>query len=140
MVLGYVGSAPDVKEFSPGNKGAQLRLATNEKRKDASGVMQEYTEWHNISAYNNLASVVEKYVKMGSQIYVEGKMRTREYTSKDGQKKHRMDIVAEKIELISSPFEAARGNKKTEAVPVATPPAGSEQPLPLHDDGNDLPF
>lgn len=98
ILLGNVGAEPDVRILNGGVKCARIRVATTEKYTDKNGNKQEQTEWHTISLWRGLADVVDKYVHKGSQLYIEGKLRTREY-EQEGVKKYATEIVAEDMKL-----------------------------------------
>ena len=87
ILIGNVGVDPEVRytgDASNGAKVATIRLATSERYKDRSGNLQEHTEWHTVVAWRNTADVVEKYVKKGTQIYIEGRLRTRSWEDQTG--------------------------------------------------------
>jgi len=106
MLIGNVGKDPEVR-YLDGNsasgekaKVAQFTLATTERYRDRSGEMRENTEWHNIVAWRGLADTVEKMVKKGSQLYIEGRIRTRSWDDKSGNKRYTTEIVADNIQLL----------------------------------------
>ena len=107
MLIGNVGQDPEVRylESNPQNPGgnakvATIRLATSERYRDRNGEQRENTEWHNIVVWRSQADVVEKFVRKGSQIYVEGKLRTRSWTDQTGNKRYTTEIVADTIQLL----------------------------------------
>ena len=108
MLIGNVGKDPEVRYLEnnpsaqPGTnpKVAQFTLATTERFRDRSGETRENTEWHNIVAWRGLADLAEKYIRKGSQIYVEGQIRTRSWTDQAGAKQYRTEIVANAIQLL----------------------------------------
>lgn len=103
IIIGHVGQDPEVRytgNASNGAKVAQLRVATTEKYKDKEGKVQEVTEWHSVVLWRSLADVVEKYVKKGTQVYVEGKLQTRSWEDNAGAKKYATDIVAQSLQLL----------------------------------------
>ena len=107
MLIGNVGQDPEVRylDSNPQNPGgnakvATIRLATSERYRDRNGEQRENTEWHNIVVWRNQADVVEKFVRKGSQIYVEGKLRTRSWTDQTGNKRYTTEIVADTIQLL----------------------------------------
>jgi len=102
ILLGNLGKDPEVRHLEGGSVVANFTLATNEFYKDKQGSRVERTEWHNISAWRGLAELAEKYLKKGSQIYVEGKLRTRQYQDKDNQTRYITEIMAEEISLLGS--------------------------------------
>ena len=107
MLIGNVGSDPEVRylENNPQNpqnnaKVATLRLATTERYRDRNGELRENTEWHNVVVWRNQADVVERFVHKGSQIYVEGKLRTRQWTDQTGAKRYTTEVVADTVQLL----------------------------------------
>ena len=106
LLIGNVGSDPEVRylEGNNGNGGsakvATIRLATSERFRDRSGEQRENTEWHNVVAWRNLADLAENFIRKGTQIYVEGRIRTREFTDQTGAKRYRTEIVADNIQLL----------------------------------------
>lgn len=102
--IGNVGKDPEVKHLDSGVCVASLTLATTERAyKLANGTeVPERTEWHNLVLWKGLAEVAEKYVKKGDKIYIEGKIRTRNYDDKDGVKRYVTEIYVENMEMLSS--------------------------------------
>ncbi|MGI4867569.1 MAG: single-stranded DNA-binding protein [Janthinobacterium lividum] len=110
ILVGNLGKDPEVRHLEGGNSVANFTLATNEYYKDKQGARVERTEWHNISAWRGLAELAEKYLKKGSQVYIEGKLRTRQYQDKDQQTRYITEIIAEEISLLGGrPGGAANG-------------------------------
>lgn len=151
MLIGNVGSDPEVKDVR-GTKVATFSLATTEKaytKRDGTQV-QEKTEWHNIVVWAGLAGVVEQYVRKGSKLYVEGKLRTRSWDDQQtGKKMYRAEVFVENLEMLGSRAEQA-APQQGYAPPAQTyspqAPYGSQpayqQPYqaPAPQGGNDLPF
>lgn len=134
IVLGRVGKDPEIKQFDGGSK-ASFSVATTErgfKTKDGKEY-PEKTEWHNIVCWKGLATIVEKYVKKGDLIYIEGKITTRSWES-DGKKHYMTEIVADNIELLGNKSE------KTEKDPFEEPPMGEKVGRGGVNDNGDLPF
>lgn len=98
MCIGRVGRV-DFKEVGTG-KIATLSVATSERYKDKSGEWQEETTWHNVVAYGNLATVIERFVQKGSSLYVEGRIRKRKYADRDGNEKESTEVVAQSVEFL----------------------------------------
>ena len=94
-LIGHAGKDPEIRSFQNGGKVAHLTLATSENWKDKeTGERKERTEWHRISITNDgLIGVVEKYVKKGAKLYIEGQLETRKWTDKSGQEKYTTEIV-----------------------------------------------
>ena len=107
MLIGNVGSDPEVRYLennpqNPGNnvKVATIRLATTERYRDRNGELRENTEWHSVVLWRNNADVAEKFVHKGSQIYIEGKLRTRQWTDQSGNKRYTTEVVADTLQLL----------------------------------------
>ena len=116
MLIGNVGNDPEIRYLdsnpqSPqGNaKVASFRLATTERYRDRNGETRENTEWHNIVAWRSNADLVEKFVHKGSQIYIEGKLRTRQWTDQTGNKRFTTEIQADNIQLLGKRPDAPQG-------------------------------
>lgn len=143
ILIGNVGKDPDVRYFDSGNAIANFPLATSERGyKLANGTeVPERTEWHNIVASRDRAQFVEKYVKKGSLVYVEGKIRTRNYEDKDGIKRYMTEIYADRIEFYSIGSGRPAGTQSAES--TATEPTISSTPADIpaaSDQADDLPF
>ncbi len=95
IIIGNLGKDPEIRSFANGGRVASFSVATSESWKDkASGEKKERTEWHRISVLNdNLVGIVEKYIKKGSKVYIEGQLETRKWTDKDGAEKYTTEIV-----------------------------------------------
>ena len=107
ILVGNVGADPEVRALESGVKVARVRLATSERYTDRqANETKELTEWHTVTLWRNLADVVDKYVHKGSQIYVEGSLRTREWTDKDNQKRYTTEIVATDMKLLGRRTDA----------------------------------
>ena len=103
ILVGFAGADPEVRytgDATNGSKVAQLRLATSEKYRDRDGNVKEHTEWHNVVLWRSLADVVEKYVKKGTQLYIEGKLQTRSWEDNAGVKRFVTDVVASTCQLL----------------------------------------
>lgn len=145
-LIGHVGQM-EIKSFDGQNgprKCATFSLATTERYKDRNGNLVNNTEWHNIVSWNH-AELCEKYVTKGSQLYVEGKLRTRTWDDKDGNKRYVTEILAEKIDLLGK-RESSEEQKPQQQAPVQQRPQSRSQyqttPLPPagEPEGDDLPF
>lgn len=137
ILVGHVGKDPEIKTFQSGNKVANITLATSERYTDRDGNKQEETEWHTVQAFGKLADVVEKYVRRGYCLYVEGKIRTRSYDA-DGRTVYKTEVVANTIQMLSSPQDGDRRDRKPEPAP-APEPAPKRETLFVGTD-SDLPF
>ena len=100
ILLGFVGKDPEVRYLDENTPVANFTLATSESYKNREGQRIEQTEWHQIVIWRGLAKVVESYVKKGSQLYLEGKIRTRSYDDKDGNKRYITEIVCDTMKML----------------------------------------
>ena len=100
QLIGHVGQEPEVKNLEGGKKVVNLSLATNEVYYKENGDKVENTEWHKISAWGKVAEIIEKYVIKGKEIAVEGKLTTRSYEDKNGEKRFITEIVASEVLLL----------------------------------------
>ena len=144
ILVGNVGMDPEVRTTESGVKMARLRLATTERYTDRqTNETKEMTEWHTIILWRGLANVVDSYVKKGSQIYIEGRLRTREWTDKDNIKRYSTEILADDMKLLGR-----RGDNQQSSTPVSTSAQTQPQqvvsqiatPVVPQDDPDDLPF
>lgn len=102
MLIGYTADEPQIRNF-PNSKVANITVVTNESQKNnETGVYESVPEWHRVSLWYRNADVVEQYVHKGTQVYIEGKIRTRSYTDKTGVKRYSTEIVGDQIILLSS--------------------------------------
>ena len=98
ILIGNVGADPEVRALEGGVKVARLRIATTERIYNRqTQETKEHTEWHNVTLWRNLADVADRFIRKGSQVYIEGSLRTRDWTDKDGNKRVATEIVAEKV-------------------------------------------
>jgi len=100
ILIGNLGKDPDVRHLEGNTTVASFPLATSESYKDKNGTKVEQTEWHNIVVWRGLADVAEKYLKKGATIYVEGKLRTRSWTSKEGEKRYTTEVIADTFTML----------------------------------------
>lgn len=87
MLIGNVGKDPEIRHLESGVSVATITLATSERYKDRNGELKEQTEWHNVVLWRGLADIAERFVRKGTQVYIEGKIRTRSWEDQSGQKK-----------------------------------------------------
>jgi single-strand DNA-binding protein len=102
QLIGNVGQEPAITNLESGKKVARLSLATNEYYKDAKGEKQTETNWHTVVAWGKTADIIEKYVAKGKEIGVTGKLKTRTYTTDDGNQRYVTEIEANEILLLGS--------------------------------------
>jgi single-strand DNA-binding protein len=102
MLIGNVGRDPDMKYTPSGIPVSSFRLATSESWKDREGSVQEHTDWHTIVAWRGLAEIVNKLVKKGTRVYIEGKLQTRTFEDKNGAKRHVVEVLADNMLLLDT--------------------------------------
>ena len=160
ILVGNVGMDPEVRTIESGAKVARVRLATTERLFDRqANETKEHTEWHTITLWRGLADVVDKYVRKGSQIYIEGRLRTREWTDKDNQKRYTTEILADDMKLLGRRSDGVQSGAAAPQNYVAQPQGGYSAPasqpytqpaaqptpapaqiVPPAEDPDDLPF
>ena len=166
MLIGNVGRDPEVRylDGQSGNaKVATFTLATTERYRDRNGETRENTEWHNIVAWRNTADVVERFVRKGTQLYIEGRIRTRSWDDQTGNKRYTTEIIADTLQLLGKKSDnpaaqpggyqqPAQGYQQPSYAQPAQPsyqpqPQAYAQPMPaqpqnITEDGpeDDLPF
>ena len=103
IIVGNLGADPETRYLPSGDAVTSIRVATTDRYKDKqSGEMKEATEWHSISFFAKLAEIAGQYLRKGSQVYVEGSLRTRKYTDKNGVEKYATDIRADSMQMLGS--------------------------------------
>ena len=99
-LIGHLGADPETKEFESGKKVAHLKLATDEVYKNAKGEKVKDTVWHNLVMWGKTATIAEKYLEKGAEIAIEGKLTSRSYTTKEGEKKYITEIVVGELLML----------------------------------------
>jgi single-strand DNA-binding protein len=136
FLIGRLGKDPVIKHFQNDNAIAEFPLATTEAYKDREGKWVELTDWHNVKLPNKfMAERAEKYLKKGSQVFVEGKIRTRSYDDKDGNKRYVTEIIAETFRMLDKRTDGQAEGGSSYSPPVSQDTSSS---TPAIDD--DLPF
>ncbi|AYE26250.1 single-stranded DNA-binding protein [Burkholderia pseudomallei] len=101
ILVGNLGADPEVRYLPSGDAVANIRLATTDRYKDkASGEFKEMTEWHRVAFFGRLAEIVNEYLKKGSSVYIEGRIRTRKWQGQDGQDRYSTEIVADQMQML----------------------------------------
>jgi single-strand DNA-binding protein len=138
ILIGNLGKDPEVRSFENGGKIANVSLATTESWKDQqTGERKSLTEWHNLSIRKTgLVGVAEQYLKKGMSVYVEGRLRTREYTTKEGEKRYTTEIIVDEFTMLGARQEGGAPQPMANGAPMSSASQGADNTM--NDD--DLPF
>ena len=134
ILIGNVGKDPEVRHLDSGVTVTSFPLATSETYRSKDGQKVTNTEWHNIVLWRGLAEVAEKYVKKGNPLYIEGKIRTRSWDDKDGNKRYTTEIIADNMQMLGS----KQGSEDNPASAPENAPEVDIENMPAEED--DLPF
>ena len=137
ILVGNVGGDPETRYMPSGSAVTNITIATNETWKDKqTGEKKERTEWHRVALFNRLAEVAAEYLRKGSQVYIEGKLRTRKWQGKDGQDRYTTEIIASEMQMLGSRGGSSGGNFGDD-----NQGGGNAPPQPGPDDfDDDIPF
>lgn len=140
ILIGNLGDAPEVKYMPNGDPVANFSLATTERWKDkATGENKDATEWHRIVIYKQLAEIAGKYLKKGSKIYLEGKLKTRKWQDKSGQDRYTTEIVADQMQMLDSKENNSAENN-TASQPAPKPVSVNKKGVDTSGLDDDIPF
>ena len=128
ILIGNLGGDPEVRYTQNGTAVANFSLATSEKWKDKDGQLQEQTEWHKIVAFARLGEICGEYLSKGSRVYIEGRIQTRQWEDKDGNKRYTTEIVAREMKMLDSRGQQPGGGDENPPVPEPTEPGDMEEP------------
>ena len=111
IIVGNVGGDPETRYMPSGSAVTNLTVATNESWKDKqTGEQKERTEWHRVAMFNRLAEIAAEYLRKGSQVYIEGKLRTRKWQDKSGQDRYTTEIIADEMQMLGGRGGSGGGN------------------------------
>ncbi|HPE86646.1 MAG: single-stranded DNA-binding protein [Bacteroidales bacterium] len=142
ILVGNLGNDPDVVAIETNLKKATFRMATTESYRNREGQRVDQTEWHTITVWRGLAEVVEKYLHKGSKVYVEGRLRTREYTDKEGIKKYFTEVLCDSLVMLDRVDSNTNGGTNAASSTVTqntSTPQNTDTP-PEENPEDDLPF
>jgi single-strand DNA-binding protein len=142
ILVGNLGKDPELRYTPSGAAVASFSLATSERYKDKSGEWVDKTEWHNIVAWKQLAEICGKYLHKGKQVYIEGRIQTRTYDDRDGNKRYITEIVADQMKMLGRAGEETGGQARAggESRQSRPAPQGASQNIPAYEDFADPPF
>ena len=150
ILIGNLGRDPDMRYLPSGDAVANLAIATTDKYKDKTGQMVEATEWHRVAFFGRTAEVCGQYLKKGSQVYIEGSLKTRKYTDKDGVEKYATEIRGDRMQMLGGKGgggmadmdDGSYSQVAPKAAPRANAPAAPQRPAGsgFDDMEDDIPF
>ena len=159
ILVGNLGQDPETRYMPSGGAVTNFSVATSESWKDKnSGEQQERTEWHRVVTFNRLAEIAGEYLKKGSQVYLEGSLRTRKWQGQDGQDRYTTEIVANEMQMLGgragggsgyddynqAPPQQGGGNRNqgrpAQQAPQQSAPQSAQQPAGMDDFDDDIPF
>ena len=136
IIVGTAGKDPETRYMPSGGAVTTISIATNESWKDKqTGEKQERTEWHNITFFGRLAEIAGEYLKKGSQVYIEGSLRTEKWQDKQGQDRYTTKVIAGQMQMLGGKGESQQAQKPQQGMPA-------NQPAPVDDsfDDSGIPF
>lgn len=144
ILIGNVGKDPEIRHMENGTIKATFPLATTETYRDRDGQRIEQTEWHNVVLWRGLAELAEKYIRKGKQLFIEGKLRTRSWEDRDGNKRYTTEIVADNITLLGG-LQRREGDQAGQGGGeinnnYTNPTTTNEPATPIEGPSDDLPF
>lgn len=142
ILIGHLGADPETRYMPSGSAVTNLRVATTEQWRDKNtGDQQERTEWHNIAMFSRLAEIAAEYLRKGSQVYIEGKLRTRKWQDKDGNDRYTTEIVANEMQMLGGRPGSGAGAGAGAGAPAKAPARTAEESASSAGDfDDDIPF
>jgi single-strand DNA-binding protein len=140
ILVGNLGRDPEIRYTANGAAVANFSIATSERWKDKNtGEMQDRTEWHRIVAWGRLAEICGEYLSKGRQVYIEGRLQTREWEDKDGNKRYTTEVVANEMKMLGTRDTRESTDAFKQSAPPSQVPDNLAQPFPDEKD-DDIPF
>jgi single-strand DNA-binding protein len=140
IIVGNLGGDPETRYMPSGSAVTNITVATNESWKDKqTGEQKDRTEWHKVAMFNRLAEVAAEYLRKGSQVYIEGKLRTRKWQDKNGQDRWTTEIVADEMQMLGGRGGGGGGSASMSSGQDSGPPSAPPQAGP-DDFDDDIPF
>lgn len=134
ILVGNLGADPEIKSFESGAQNAKISLATSERFKDKNGEVKTETQWHYVIFWNKLAEIVDRYLKKGSRIYVEGKIKTRSYEDGEGVTRYVTEIIASQMTMLGGNESTSDSHESSKVEKEA------RKQEPENQEEDDLPF
>jgi len=140
IIVGNLGGDPETRYMPSGSAVTNLTVATNESWKDKqTGEQKDRTEWHKVAMFNRLAEIAAEYLRKGSQVYIEGKLRTRKWQDKNGQDRWTTEIIADEMQMLGGRGGSGGGSAPMSSGQDSGPPSTPPQADP-DDFDDDIPF
>jgi single-strand DNA-binding protein len=136
IMVGNLVRDPELRYTAQGTPVCSFSIATNERRKDKNGEMQDHTTWFRITLWNRLAETASQYLAKGRQVYIEGRLRVEEYIDRDGKPRHSLEVFATDMQFIGSRNDDTPYEKAASASASSSPAADSQPDL----SDEDIPF
>jgi single-strand DNA-binding protein len=141
ILLGNLGSDPEVRYLENGSAVARFNIATSESYTNRNGEKIEQTEWHRIELWDNLAKIAEQYLRKGNQVYIEGKLRTETWVDKEGKQREGKTVRGNALTLIGGRSDNSFTSNTQQQSPPTPPPTTTSPPKPTPLEGpDDFPF
>jgi single-strand DNA-binding protein len=138
ILVGHLGADPETRYMPSGSAVTNLRVATSESWKDkTSGEQQERTEWHRVAMFGRLAEIAAEYLRKGSQVYVEGSLRTRKWQDKDGGDRYSTEVIANEMQMLGGRGDSSSAPARS--APDSSRPASTDSGPP-DEFNDDIPF
>ena len=131
IIVGNLGADPELKYTASGRPVASFTVATKEQWTGKDGQKEEKTEWHRLVAWAKLAEICGEYLRKGSQVYIEGKLQTRSWEDRDGNKRYTTEIVAQTMQMLGSPAKGREAKTPEERYPYEEPVSIPEDDIPF---------
>jgi len=137
IIVGNLGRDPELRYTAQGTPVCSFSMATNERRKDRNGEMQDHTTWFRITLWNRLAETASQYLQKGKQVYIEGRLRVEEYIDRDGKPRHSLEVFATDMQFIGSRGDdSGMQHERAASAGASAGPADSQPDL----SDEDIPF
>ena len=147
ILVGNLGQDPETRYMPSGGAVTNITLATNESWKDKqTGEQKDRTEWHKVAMFNRLAEIAAEYLRKGSQVYVEGKLRTRKWQDRDGNDRYTTEVIADEMQMLGGrgggggSFSSGGGSNGGSGGGSNAPSGGGQSAPPADDFDDDIPF
>jgi len=131
ILLGRLGRDPEVRYTPSGTAVANFSIATSEQWNNKDGEKQERTEWHKIVAWKRLGEICGEYLHKGSQVYIEGRIQTKSWEDRDGNKRYTTEVIAQNMQMLGSADKGGRAQTTDERFPVEEPVTVPEDDIPF---------